>query len=513
MTRLPAHGQSPRARTPRPVHLAVALTVGAALAACGDDDPARPVPPWPATAIGLLPGSPRLTVGDTLRLEARAVDARGRVVAIGTLTWSSRDASVASVNAAGLVTAVSPGETWVRATTSTLSDSARITVEGAPPLPGIVTQLELDAPTLTLEEGDARTLAVTARNGAGQVLTGLAVSWRSSDPDIATVDGSGRVVALRPGTVNVVARVQAIETTSVVEVSASYGYDLILGRRQTGSGHVLQRIDLRTASAAPLALLETIYAPQGVPSPDGLRIAYVCMGALGDPAICVADRNGGGTRFVANWFAHALLAPTWSPDGLYLAFEDRGGHGRTVSSSRISIVRADGQGFTTLTLDLPGDQYAPAWSPVLEDGSTRLAFAHDSAGLGAAMQIWTMRPDGSDRRPLTLRTDVVDTEAAWSPDGRTIAFRRSPLIERGSLWLVDVASRIERPLFGGTPGLQRSPNWSPDGRLVAFVSAHATPVGSGPTWDVFTIWADGTRVARRTTGGGVTFPAFQRRLP
>ena len=41
---------------------------------------------------------------------------------------------------------------------------------------------------------------------------------------------------------------------------------------------------------------------------------------------------------------------------------------------------------------------------------------------------------------------------------------------------------------------QFGPTWSPDGRLIAFTSKHA----DGEHYQVWTVWADGTRLAQRT---------------
>jgi Tol biopolymer transport system component len=42
---------------------------------------------------------------------------------------------------------------------------------------------------------------------------------------------------------------------------------------------------------------------------------------------------------------------------------------------------------------------------------------------------------------------------------------------------------------------QFAPAWSPDGRLIAFSSKH-----EGGVYQIYTVWADGSKLARRTTG-------------
>jgi Tol biopolymer transport system component len=50
------------------------------------------------------------------------------------------------------------------------------------------------------------------------------------------------------------------------------------------------------------------------------------------------------------------------------------------------------------------------------------------------------------------------------------------------------------PQLGALAGPQLAPSWSPDGKLIAFASRHADESDQ-----IYTVWADGTRVVRRTS--------------
>lgn len=67
-------------------------------------------------------------VGDTVQLTASAADANGQAISASTFTWSSSDSTVATVNASGLVAAVSRGSAVVTATVNGQAGTAGIEV-------------------------------------------------------------------------------------------------------------------------------------------------------------------------------------------------------------------------------------------------------------------------------------------------------------------------------------------------------------------------------------------------
>ncbi|MXW18138.1 MAG: Ig domain-containing protein [Gemmatimonadetes bacterium] len=86
-----------------------------------------------AAAITVAPDSVPLTeLGETAQLTAEVTDANGNVIANATVSWSSGDEAVATVDAAGLVTAVANGSTSVTATAGGHSASAAVTVMAQP---------------------------------------------------------------------------------------------------------------------------------------------------------------------------------------------------------------------------------------------------------------------------------------------------------------------------------------------------------------------------------------------
>ena len=116
--------------------LFVASTLGLCAAlgvyACGDGttDPPPPEPDPPrATTVTVTPATAELTaLGATVRLSASVRDQNGQAMAEAAVEWSSSDASVATVDAEGLVTAVGNGAATMTAMADSASGSAAVTV-------------------------------------------------------------------------------------------------------------------------------------------------------------------------------------------------------------------------------------------------------------------------------------------------------------------------------------------------------------------------------------------------
>jgi Tol biopolymer transport system component len=170
----------------------------------------------------------------------------------------------------------------------------------------------------------------------------------------------------------------------------------------------------------------------------------------------------------------------WSPNGRRLAFTaDVGQLGERRRD--IYLIRSDGSGLRRLTFG--GRSLHPLWSP---DGR-RIFFARRPPGPGraktesdarrlATASIWSMRPNGSDRRRVTRLVDGrAEVPGSFSPDRTTLAFTRHTFAlpdqegrvsNTAELWTMRSDGSEARRLA------ERSadPVFSPDGRRIAFVS-------------------------------------------
>ena len=139
-------------------------------------------------------------------------DQNGQVLSGAAVTWESGDASVATVDAAGLATAVANGTVSLTATAETASGAARVTVAQ------VVAALEVSPSTVRLALDDSLRLAVEASDANGHPVTDPGLVWRSTDESIATVDAAGLVIGVGIGMATVRATSGAAAADAGVEV-------------------------------------------------------------------------------------------------------------------------------------------------------------------------------------------------------------------------------------------------------------------------------------------------------
>lgn len=127
-------------------------------------------------------GSTTLKVGQTVQLSATVLP---EAATDKSIVWSSSDMAVATVDNAGLVTAIKPGTCEITASTTDGSNlSAQCAIEVVQP----VTSIALSAHELLLRPNETFSLVVTIEP---MDATDKSVKWDSSNEDIAEVDNFG----------------------------------------------------------------------------------------------------------------------------------------------------------------------------------------------------------------------------------------------------------------------------------------------------------------------------------
>jgi TolB protein len=264
-----------------------------------------------------------------------------------------------------------------------------------------------------------------------------AASWRATRTDYVVVGRlagvAGGSVALNFELVNVLTgQVLLNETVTVPQASVRNGAHRVADR-------VFEKIT-------------------GVRGAFATRIAYISVD--GTPPnqryqLLVADADGENAR-IAMQSSQPIMSPAWSPDGewlAYVSFENR------ASAIFVQRVRTGERRQVSARV---GANQAPAFSP---DGSKLALTLGGSAG---NLDIYIL---DLGTQALTRITDdpAIDTEPAWSLDGKTLYFTSD---RSGAPQVFSVAaqsgSRARRVTFGVTRA--ERPRVSPDGKQLAIVT-------------------------------------------
>ena len=149
----------------------------------------------PVTGISLDRTAVTLNTTETYTLVANVnpVDASNKSV-----TWSSSDAAIATVDENGVVTGIKAGTATITVTTVDGNFTATCAVAVLQPVTGI----SLDKMSVTLNTTDTYTLIV---NVDPIDASNKSVTWSSSDATIATVDEKGVVIGIKAGTATITA--------------------------------------------------------------------------------------------------------------------------------------------------------------------------------------------------------------------------------------------------------------------------------------------------------------------
>ena len=147
-----------------------------------------------------------LYTGETVSLSATVTPENATAP---TVTWSSSDETVATVDENGVVKGVKGGTAVITATADGVSSQCTVLVMQH------VTDLKLNATSKTLYAGSSTTLKATVTPADA---TNKKVTWSSSNKAVATVDENGVVKGVKSGTAVITATADGVSSKCTVSV-------------------------------------------------------------------------------------------------------------------------------------------------------------------------------------------------------------------------------------------------------------------------------------------------------
>ncbi len=206
--------------------------------------------------VTIDPAKARVSIGDTVRLTARAVNDRGQPVASASARWYQAGGTFeGDVDSTGLVTAGATG-TIIAAVVVRAGDGGRPMTATAEiqvlPLPPARIEVEPAISAMVIGQNLTIAARAIAENGDDR---SDPIAWTSDDPAVVAVSSSGRLSARQAGTATVIARVGRIERALRIRVGPNLVRSLAIRPGQAGgrTGDVLRfQIEARSGSG-PIA--------------------------------------------------------------------------------------------------------------------------------------------------------------------------------------------------------------------------------------------------------------------
>ena len=166
----------------------------------------------PVQSVGLNTNKVELSVGEENKLVATVTP---EAATNKEVTWSSNNPEVATVDQNGKVVAQKPGNATITVTTKDGNKTAtcEVTVKETPVA---VTGVGLNTNKVELSVGEENKLVATVTPEAA---TNKEVTWSSNNPEVATVDQNGKVVAQKPGNATITVTTKDGNKTATCEVT------------------------------------------------------------------------------------------------------------------------------------------------------------------------------------------------------------------------------------------------------------------------------------------------------
>lgn len=216
----------------------------------------------PVATVTVSPSTDTLGVGTEATLSAALRDAGGALLTSRNVAWNSSNVQVATVSSTGVVTALAPGNVAISAVSEGRVGSASVLV-----LARLASTVTLTPASTAIIVGTTVQLSPQVTDPAGNILTGRPISYVSDNSAVATVNSTGLVTAITPGSARITATSEGkVGTATItvnplpvasVQVTPATGTVLVGGTRQlaaqalSDSGQALAGRTVTWTSGAP----------------------------------------------------------------------------------------------------------------------------------------------------------------------------------------------------------------------------------------------------------------------
>jgi len=205
------------------------------------------------SSVAITPAGPSLPIGATQQFTATAAQSDGTSIDVtAQAAWKSSNTSVATVNSRGLASALGAGTSTITATSGSTAGSTTLTVTSA-----TLSSISVSPTNPAVPKGFTEQLTATGifSDGTNFNIT-TQVTWSSSNDSVATVNNTGVVIGIGPGTATITAASGKITGTTIVLVTS-----------------------------ATLASISLSPASPSIPStPTGITLQFTATGAFSDGA-------------------------------------------------------------------------------------------------------------------------------------------------------------------------------------------------------------------------------------
>jgi Tol biopolymer transport system component/DNA-binding winged helix-turn-helix (wHTH) protein len=211
-------------------------------------------------------------------------------------------------------------------------------------------------------------------------------------------------------------------------------------------------------------------------SPDGQELAYTWRANTNSHQSIYLQHVSSDDRRILIDTGQDDYSPSWSPRGSEIAFLHSLGDDQPLE---IQIVKKQNPAIRRSVATVCGandvfrNTPTLSWSP-----DARTLLTTDCVRKNESPVLTLISVDTGQKRPLTHAPPrTVDDQAAFSPDGTLIAFRRSQGDSSDEIYLVPATGGPERKLTSRSNPVDGLA-WSSDGKRIIFSSGRATSLGS-----------------------------------